>query len=1154
MGEGVPSPMIYATPATFPGVPQNVRASRSNETVHLEWDIPLEDGGSNISNYRIYYGTISGNLSSSDTIGNVRYFSKSGLVNGQIYFWRVGAINSVGEGSLSTQVNATPAMVPTQPMNFSGIAGNGHANITWEAPLDDGGFAITGYNIYKGITSGNLSLNASIGVQFAFTNAGLPNGVIYYYAIAAVNSIGESSWAGLLALLPAGPPTAPVNASASRANQQITVSWNTPLSAEGATMSGYNIYRSLSPGTEEFLIATGLQNQYTDGNLTNGIRYYYTVTAVNAIGESTFSSETSAVPAAVPPGPRNVTTVQGNGFITVSWLSPANDEGAAILGYKLYKSTTANVTETWIALGNVTNYTDSFVVAGQVYFYAITAINAEGEGSMSDVINITAAVVPGAPVNLQVESGPACMLLSWEVPDYDGNAPILSYRIYWRISWSQFQYLTTVTTSLSFNDTAWHSNGFFYYYHISAVNVAGEGAFSNESSAMFDGILPFNPTSCLETNYYAPSGSWHALGGNPHFAWSGASDSHSGISGYLFYWGMDENGTGTFFTNQTWIEPATIAGGAYYLRVRTVDNAGNMAAWQTLFVFKYDNSPPTSPIECYEVYHNVSSGIWHNITDGYFDFRFSGAVDGESGVFGYNLYFGLIPNGTSTLWSWSRWNGTANVGRYEYSAFGMLDGKYYLRASTVDHAGFAAPWITIFEFMQDTTPPVSFVVTHNLTQAIDPMSNWHTSMQDIAYSWPNATDTLSGFAGFNIEYGDARAPVQILNTSMNSLVMHIHQCGRYIIIIDALDAAGNVIGGIGYVSSLFFDWSKPVSTIFITGNETSPNTYDGPINITITMIDDYSGDGSIQCWVNNKQLFVTSNDMHAWQEDYTHLVLTEQILVNGVNRIEFYSVDKARNQEETHVLVITIVNSPWENYVQENYILQITSIYILVVGIACFLSILSINDDLRRIGQPQARKKRRLVFKQKNDTKPLDPSKIEKTRRNLVSTFLLSAIGLYNVRIAYLVYYTLTLDGFETLLNHIANNMPSLFPGIVVVIIGPVIYLLAFLLCPVIDILLFDPKRIKMSLKARIITAKTVCTISLVMTIIAFLSDFFACNNVSGIGMTEYWVFANIFWPVLAVVYIIALQFLSYKVKINPAITNAGNVDEPSKRAATKAS
>lgn len=84
-------------------------------------------------------------------------------------------------------------------------------------------------------------------------------------------------------------PAAPSGLIAAASHLQVNLSW----AASGA--ASYNVKRSTTNGGPYTPIANGVTTtNYTDAAVTNGVTYYYAVTAVNAYGESANSNQTSA--------------------------------------------------------------------------------------------------------------------------------------------------------------------------------------------------------------------------------------------------------------------------------------------------------------------------------------------------------------------------------------------------------------------------------------------------------------------------------------------------------------------------------------------------------------------------------------------------------------------------------------------------------------------------------------------------------------------------------------------------------------------------------------------------------------------------------------------------------------------------------------------
>ena len=196
------------------------------------------------------------------------------------------------------EMTVTPATasVPAGPTSLTITPGNTTATLSWTASASG---SPTSYTIYRGTKSDGEAVTpvaTTNGTTTTFTDTGLKNGTTYFYNVAANNSVGVSPDSNEVSVTPAvgtgTAPAAPTGLNATSGNGSVSLTWN---ASAGAT--SYSVYRGTAPGAEgSTAIGTSASNSFTDTAVTNGIKYYYTVTASNTAGASLNSNEASATP------------------------------------------------------------------------------------------------------------------------------------------------------------------------------------------------------------------------------------------------------------------------------------------------------------------------------------------------------------------------------------------------------------------------------------------------------------------------------------------------------------------------------------------------------------------------------------------------------------------------------------------------------------------------------------------------------------------------------------------------------------------------------------------------------------------------------------------------------------------------------------------
>src|SRR5206468_7128011 len=90
----------------------------------------------------------------------------------------------------------TLAVAPSTPMGLTATTVSAsQVNLSWTAPADNGGSAITGYKIERS-TDGGTTWSTIVpntgSASTAYSDTGLTHGTTYAYKVSAVNSIGTS--------------------------------------------------------------------------------------------------------------------------------------------------------------------------------------------------------------------------------------------------------------------------------------------------------------------------------------------------------------------------------------------------------------------------------------------------------------------------------------------------------------------------------------------------------------------------------------------------------------------------------------------------------------------------------------------------------------------------------------------------------------------------------------------------------------------------------------------------------------------------------------------------------------------------------------------------------------------------------------------------
>ena len=385
-----------------------------------------------------------------------------------------------------------------------------YSKLSWAAPANNGGSAITSYNIYRGTAAGAESATAiGSSATLTYTDTSVAPGKTYYYVVRAVNSVGTSPASNEVVYQSAGTlPSAPTNLAAAQTTGMVSLTWSAPASSGSSAVTSYSVFRGTSSLlTDQVSIASVTTTSYIDTKATVGT-YYYTVRAVSAVGSSVASSPLTVVVKAittVPGAVTGVSAVGSNGAVTLTWSAPSNG-GSAITGYKLYRSTVSGSETLLTTLGAVQSYTNTGLTNGNVYYYRVSAINANGEGALSSEVSAKplgqAATVPG-PFTMTATPGPLGVVLKWTTPS-TGGSPILRFQVM-RTESGVEKVVATMTSSRTGYVDLTAVSGKDYTYRIVCTNAVGSTSTPSVAVHNVLGALQSNaPTVALSvTDYHA---------------------------------------------------------------------------------------------------------------------------------------------------------------------------------------------------------------------------------------------------------------------------------------------------------------------------------------------------------------------------------------------------------------------------------------------------------------------------------------------------------------------------------------------------------------------------------------------------------------------------------------------------------------------------
>ena len=491
------------TPATVPGVTASFSATATHNSVTLSWGAPADDGGAQVSSYRIEFLNDQSVWITLRTLpASITSYTHGSRDRSTEYQYRIHAINAAGEGSaistsILTAANAPEKPGPPQAISAVAVtlaAGGGKVDLSWSAPAFNGGSAITTYYYrskeatetasYRGwINAGQKEDGSGPNTTVEGIETGLTPGTSYIFQVAARNAIaqGDPATSVSVEVLSTAPTAKPVisvrpGAETAAGTDQILINWDALRIADDGD----------SDDAVDIITSYTLQwKSSRDADPTEGV-------------DTTDWPEYEGTDA-------EAVTANNNQVMTIP---ESEDDNSGGLFTRIHSM----------------NATDSPLLPGATYTYRVRAVNTDetvvrGGPWSTERSSTTPANPPDAPgvtadnVNGTAPTGEGIdadtIEVSWAKPANDGGAAITSYELQVRTvavgsempdldaaaaffegdtgSTAQPANVadasgSTLITNLVKSRTSYVHDGVrtgvYYFYRVRAVNSAGKGAWS----------------------------------------------------------------------------------------------------------------------------------------------------------------------------------------------------------------------------------------------------------------------------------------------------------------------------------------------------------------------------------------------------------------------------------------------------------------------------------------------------------------------------------------------------------------------------------------------------------------------------------------------------------------------------------------------------
>lgn len=368
------SPITISTLSAKPEVPDNIKATASENAIILNWRNSAGAKGYELEIDNEQLETV-----------EAAFYENTGLQPETVHTYRIRAVNSNGKSDWSEKLaqKTLPASLPA-PGNIHCYTNDNSMITTWEAV-----YAAVSYDVE---IDGELLRSV---MDTSFTKSDLLPNTQHSFRVRANGLNGSGEWSGETTVITdINMPKTPENLKAEAGSDNIALSWEPVSEAQR--------YEIEADGA---IIGNISDTAYLASGLTPQTQHSYRIRTVGNGGYSLWSDLITVFTAYSVPGvPDNLSTASASSTITVSWKTV---DGA--LGYEI-EADGKLVSDLTQAV-----YTHANLTPATIHVYRVRAVNENGYSEWSYEVHALTTIPPvEVPGGLNAIVSGTAMTVTWK--------------------------------------------------------------------------------------------------------------------------------------------------------------------------------------------------------------------------------------------------------------------------------------------------------------------------------------------------------------------------------------------------------------------------------------------------------------------------------------------------------------------------------------------------------------------------------------------------------------------------------------------------------------------------------------------------------------------------------------------------------------------